>query len=204
MASLAGCRAKIDRARTHIADLDAEIRHYRETEPVQIVRDADQLGQRVYRYRIADELPEPIPVIVGDAITISAPRSIISSGSCCCSIGASPRRRQCSRSAKRATNTSASHSARSGSRGRARRPAHVTRLRAFVFGGVHAPAAAPQRRILDRHAARPTPAARHDARCAALACHGFRKLCCRRYPRIDISSRRTVPMRSPDRRYRLT
>ena len=65
MHPLDGSRAKIERAREHIADLEAQIARFGDSEPFRIVRNTEeQTGEPVYRVRIQTPLPIRIALMM--------------------------------------------------------------------------------------------------------------------------------------------
>jgi len=66
---LDGPRTKIEGAKEHIAELDAELRRYREREPYRLfVEDEPESGDRVYRIKIIEQPPRRVARIVGDVL----------------------------------------------------------------------------------------------------------------------------------------
>jgi hypothetical protein len=66
---LVGIRAKIERAKEHIRDLNAEWQAFRATDSYGIRVDLDpQTGERVYRFEIRQQISIDIATIIGDAV----------------------------------------------------------------------------------------------------------------------------------------
>jgi hypothetical protein len=64
----ADVRIKIDRARAHLAALDAEGAKFGETTPFDIVRGTDEVGNAVARIVMAQQPPRVMAAIVGDIV----------------------------------------------------------------------------------------------------------------------------------------
>jgi hypothetical protein len=66
---LSGVRVKIDRAKKHLADLDAAIRAFESRKPHTYVMEVDaQSGYEIYRFREHEAIPIEWGAIVGDCI----------------------------------------------------------------------------------------------------------------------------------------
>ena len=66
---LTGVRAKIERARRHIRDLEIELSAFRENNRHSVVIENDvQAGEKVHRVRFITPLPDSLPLIAGDTV----------------------------------------------------------------------------------------------------------------------------------------
>lgn len=66
---LVGIRAKIERAKHHIRDLESRISAFRETDPYRFIGDEDQqTGERVYRSDVRAEPPVEFAIVAGEAL----------------------------------------------------------------------------------------------------------------------------------------
>jgi hypothetical protein len=65
---LLGIRAKIERAKHHVRDLESRILAFRETDPYRLLCEKDsQTGERIFRVQVRHPLPQDIALIVGEA-----------------------------------------------------------------------------------------------------------------------------------------
>lgn len=65
---LVGVRAKIERAKHHIRDVEARLRAFGETNPYDVVTESDpKVGERA-KFRVNHPLPIEIPIIAGEAL----------------------------------------------------------------------------------------------------------------------------------------
>jgi hypothetical protein len=66
---LNGIRAKIERAKKHVSDFNSAWQLFRATDPYGYIVDFDaQTGHNVYKIKIHREIPEIIPLCIGDAV----------------------------------------------------------------------------------------------------------------------------------------
>ena len=69
LSRLSGIRAKIERAKCHVRDLESRILAFRETDPYALFGDDDpKTGERVLRVRVRSQPPNDFALIAGEAV----------------------------------------------------------------------------------------------------------------------------------------
>jgi hypothetical protein len=73
---LAGVRIKIERAKRHVSELDANTRAFHARDPYHIIREIDpQSGDPICRVRVNDPVPAHLSGIIGDVVVTRPPGS---------------------------------------------------------------------------------------------------------------------------------
>jgi hypothetical protein len=66
---LIGCRAKIERAKRHIDDLQLAVRRFLDSRPYEVrTKDDPKMGKRIYYVSRVDPMPRAIAAITGDVL----------------------------------------------------------------------------------------------------------------------------------------
>jgi hypothetical protein len=68
-ASLSSVRAKIERAKEHVRDLESRIQSFRNTDPYGVrTEDDPNTGEKVKRIQVRSRIPDAFSLIIGDAV----------------------------------------------------------------------------------------------------------------------------------------